>query len=162
MRVMPLRWAGGFSYVEMMFTIAILAMLASMATPFLQTTLQRSKEAELRQNLRDIRAAIDAYKLASDQGKIEKSIGDSGYPEKLDDLVLGKTNKTDPNGAKLRFLRRIPADPMYSGEPVTPTDTWGKRSYESDAAQPQEGRDVYDVYSLNPQFGLNGLPYNQW
>jgi general secretion pathway protein G len=157
----------GFSYVEMVFAVAMLALLAAVATPYLEKNIQRKKETELKQSLRQIRNALDEYKAAADQGKISKAIGDSGYPRRLEDLVLGVDNITDPQKKKLRFLRRVPADPMYpkglsSDNSINPEDTWGKRSYDSDADNPREGSDVYDVYSLSPDIGMNGVAYAQW
>jgi len=159
----------GFSYVELVFVIAILALLAAVATPYLEKNIQRKKELELKQNLREIRIAIDEYKAASDQGKVKKSIGDSGYPHHLEDLVIGVEDITDPQKKKLRFLRRLPADPMFpkkqhqsSNDEINPSDTWGKRSYISDAENPREGDDVYDIYSLSSDVGLNGVSYAQW
>jgi general secretion pathway protein G len=161
------RKAYGFSYVELVFVIAILALLAAVATPYLEKNIQR--KLELKQNLREIRIAIDEYKAASDQGKVKKSIGESGYPHHLDDLVIGVEDITDPQKKKLRFLRRLPADPMYtkdqhltSNDEIKPADTWGKRSYASDAENPREGDDVYDIYSLSSDIGLNGVAYAQW
>lgn len=159
----------GFSYVEMVFAVAMLAVLATTATPYLQKNIQRKKEIELKQNLREIRTAIDAYKAAADGGKIEKLLNDSGYPKSLDDLVNGVVDVTDPAKKKLRFLRKVPIDPMYRASEYTQdaaslraSDTWGKRSYESDADNPKEGKDIFDVYSLSPEIGLNGVPYAQW
>jgi general secretion pathway protein G len=158
----------GFSYVELMFSIAILALLAAAATPYLEKTIQRNKESQLREHLRDIRSAIDAYKKASDAGKIQKNIGDSGYPKSLDELVIGVPDQTDAQKKRLRFLRNLPADPMYATDARTapaelkPQDTWGKRSYDSEADNPREGDDVFDVYSLSTQKGLNGIIYQQW
>jgi general secretion pathway protein G len=159
----------GFSYLELIFTVAIMAMLATAATPYLEKTVQRKKEMQLRENLREIRLAIDQYKHASDEGKISHSIGDSGYPKHLEDLVLGVPDITDPEKRTLRFLRRIPIDPMFNKEmmdstaiDISPADTWGKRSYKSDPEYPQEGEDVFDVYSLNPGIGLNGIAYQAW
>lgn len=157
----------GFSYVELVFVIAILAVLAAVATPYLEKNIQRKKEIELKQNLRLIRTAIDEYKNSADQGKIRKSIGDTGYPHKLEDLVLGVEDITDPQKKKLRFLRRIPADPMYpknlsTKSDLAPEQTWGIRSYASDADNPREGDDVFDVYSLSKDTGLNGITYGQW
>jgi len=158
----------GFSYVELVFSVAILGLLAATATPYLEKTIQRKKEHELRANLREIRSALDAYKAASDQGKIEKVLGASGYPKKLQDLVVGVPDITDPAKKKIRFLRRLPVDPMYPRDHNTgstelkPQDTWGKRSYASESDRPREGEDVYDVYSLSEQKGLNGVFYRQW
>lgn len=161
-------WQKGFSYIELIFTVTILALLATTATPYLEKTIQRKKEAELREHLRDIRNAIDAYKTASDLGKIEKKSGGSGYPKNLEELVIGVPDITDPQKKKLRFMRSLPADPMFIGDTNTlqdtlnPQDTWGKRSYDSEEDNPREGVDVYDVYSLNNQKGLNGIPYKKW
>ena len=163
----------GFSYVELMFSVAILALLAAAATPYLEKTIQRKKESELRENLRDIRNAIDAFKTASDQGRIAKGLNDSGYPKNLDELVTGVPDQTNPEKKKLRFLRNLPADPMFpsqtlsnivanTDDSLSPQSTWGKRSYDSDADDPREGADVFDVHSLNDQKGLNGIPYRQW
>ena len=164
--------AKGFSYIELIFAVAILALLATAATPYLEKTIQRKKEAELRENLRELRTAIDAYKAASDAGKISKNVGDSGYPKHLDDLVNGVIDITSPQKQKLRFLRSIPADPMFrnlastsdlnANSEIAAETTWGRRSYDSEADDPREGADVFDVYSLNPQAGLNGVPYQQW
>ena len=157
----------GFSYIELVFSVAILALLATAATPYLEKTIQRKKEAQLHENLREIRTAIDAYKAASDAGKIAKNIGDSGYPKQLEDLAKGVTDITDPQKKKLRFLRSVPADPMFTAtsnnsQQILPEATWGKRSYDSDDTNPREGADVFDVYSLNAQAGLNGVPYQKW
>lgn len=158
----------GFSYVELMFSIAILALLAAAATPYLEKTIQRNKESQLREHLRDIRQAIDAYKIASDAGKIQKSVGDSGYPKSLDELVIGVPDQTNPQKKRLRFLRNLPADPMYAADArtapaeINPQNTWGKRSYDSDADNPHAGADVFDVYSYSAQKGLNGIAYQQW
>jgi general secretion pathway protein G len=162
----------GFSYVELVFVIAILALLAAVATPYLEKNIQRKKELELKQNLREIRIALDEYKTAADQGKIQKAIGDSGYPHLLEDLVIGVNDMTDPQKKKLRFLRRLPSDPMYPKSQTTnntspnneinSASTWGKRSYSSDSENPREGEDVYDVYSLSTEIGLNGVPYAKW
>jgi general secretion pathway protein D len=145
------------------------------STPYLEKNIQRKKELELRQNLREIRTAIDAYKAAYDAGKMPKTMGDSGYPKRLEDLVNGIEDATDPQKKKLFFIRRLPADPMFpqaeyrqslsenrADEAIDPADTWGKRSYDSDAENPREGRDVYDVYSLNEEVGINGIPYAKW
>ena len=150
--------------------MAIVAILASAALPMLQMTVQRSKENELRANLRQIREAIDAYKKIADtkDGPIKKIEGQTGYPPNLDVLVEGVIDEKSPNKNKIRFLRRLPLDPM---QPVSEDSeksengiisNWGVRSYASEANEPKEGDDVYDVYSLSPQVGINGVPYAQW
>ena len=152
----------GFSYIELVVSVTIVALLATAATPYLEKMIQREKEADLRRNLREVRSAIDSYKNAYDKGLLINTIGASGYPPNLDVLVTGLPNEKDPNKTKIRFLRRIPPDPMYSGEKVEASATWGKRSYDSDAENPSEGVDVFDIYSLSKQEGLNGIPYDQW
>ena len=158
----------GFSYIEMVFSVAMLALLAAVATPYLEKNIQRKKETELRQNLRQIRTAIDAYKAAADAGKIKRAVGDSGYPPSLEILAEGVDDITSPNKQKLYFIRRIPADPLFplnnqaAESTINPADTWGKRSYASDADYPREGADVYDVYSLSTDIAINGVAYRDW
>jgi len=157
----------GFTLIELVVTVAILAILASVAMPMLQLTVQRLKESELRANLRQIREAIDAYKKAVDEGKVAKNIDQSGYPPNLETLVDGVVDVKDPGKRKLRFLRKIPADPMRSSlqnndDYGQKEDRWGLRSYASEFDQPKEGEDVYDIYSLSQQTGFNGVPYSQW
>jgi general secretion pathway protein G len=151
----------GFTLIELVVTVAIVAVLASVAMPMLQVSMQRTKENELRAHLRQIREAIDAYKTAVDQKQIESSIDETGYPPSLEVLVEGVEDISSPKKRMLKFLRRIPYDPMLSGKDFA-KQTWGLRSYESSAKHPQAGRDVYDVYSLSPLVGLNGIPYAQW
>ena len=144
-----------------MVTVAIVAILATMVLPLTQLAVQRSKEAELRANLREIRAAIDAYKAASDEGRIIRTVDGAGYPPSLHVMVTGVQDAKDPTGSKIRFLRRLPRDPFADAR-LHPAQTWGLRCYASEADQPQEGVDVYDVYSLHPGVGLNGIPYRDW
>ncbi len=154
--------ARGFSYIELVVSIAILALLATAAVPYLENTVKRQKEKELKSNLREIRSAIDAYKKAYNEGKMPQIVGESGYPKKLEDLVAGVPDQTDQQKRPIRFLRKLPADPMYIGTYQSPADTWGKRSYDSDADSPREGADVYDIYSKSEEKGLDGTFYNQW
>lgn len=147
--------ARGFTLIELLITVAIVALLASIAAPLAEVTVQREKEKDLRHALREIRGAIDAYQRAADQGAIERAADASGYPESLATLVDGVPDKRKPDGPKIYFLRRVPADPM-GGE------QWGLRSYASSATEPQPGKDVYDVYSKSDGTGLNGVPYRQW
>ena len=146
----------GFTLIEMVITVAIVALLASVALPLAEVTSQRSKEQDLRHALREVREAIDAYKRAADDGVIERKADASGYPPTLAALVQGVPDKRNPEAPKVFFLRRLPRDPF--GE----EGAWGLRSYASSAAEPKEGDDVYDVYSKSDAKGLNGVPYKEW
>lgn len=145
----------GFTLIELLITVAIVALLASVALPLAEVAVQRGKEAELRRSLREVREAIDAWKRAADDGAIEKAADKSGYPSSLAALVEGAVDKRDPKGARLYFLRRVPADPISRGE-------WGLRAYESPADAPQPGQNVFDIYSRSSGTGLNGIPYREW
>ncbi|CAG9167822.1 type II secretion system protein [Cupriavidus pampae] len=151
-----------FTLIEMLVTLAIVGMLAAVALPLTQVAAQRAKEEELKRVLWKIRDAIDAYKAAVEAGKIERTIGDSGYPATLETLVKGVPDKTSPTKAGIYFLRRIPRDPMCDCPSTADDKTWGRRSYASPADAPREGTDVYDVYSQSTDVGLNGVPYRQW
>lgn len=152
----------GFTLIELLVTLAIVAVLALFTVPVAEVAVQRTQEAELRHSLREIRNAIDAYKTASDEGRIARSIQSSGYPKSLEQLVEGVEDARDPKKAKIYFLRRIPRNPMDIDGAAEPADAWGKRAYASEPDDPEEGDDVYDVFVPSPAVGLNGMPYNKW
>lgn len=152
----------GFTLIELVVTVAIVGILASAIVPLGQLNVKRVKEAELRTALRDIRTALDAYKKAVDEGRVEKTVETTGYPPSLETLVNGVPDVHDPKKKPMRFLRRIPRDPMFPNAEASAEETWGKRSYESAPEAPQEGADVYDVYSMSRETGLNGIPYREW
>jgi general secretion pathway protein G len=145
----------GFTLVELLVVVMIVALLASIAAPLAELSWQRGKEQELRYALRQIREAIDAYKRASDENRIERKADASGYPPTLAVLVEGVEDKSRPEKPKIFFLRRVPRDPI-TGE------DWGLRSYASTASEPRPGKDVYDVYSRSEEVGLNKVPYREW
>jgi general secretion pathway protein G len=152
----------GFTLIELLITVAIIATLASIALPLSEVAVQRSKETELRKSLMQIRDALDAYKRASDAGRIQHPADQSGYPPTLAALVEGVPDAKSPAGATLYFLRRIPRDSMYPDETVPAEKTWRLRSYESPPDRPRPGKDVFDVYSGSEKVGLNGVPYREW
>jgi general secretion pathway protein G len=161
-RAATARGAGGFTLIELVITVAIIALLASVAMPLNELVVQRAKEHDLRRALRDIREAIDSYKQASDDGRIPKRVGEPGYPKRLEDLVEGVEDQKSPRKERMYFLRRIPRDPFASDPDLTAAATWGKRSYSSPPDAPREGDDVFDVYSLATGTGINGRPYREW
>ena len=151
----------GFTLIELLISLAILGMLATLAAPVAQVMYQRQQEQELREALRQIRQAIDQYKLAYDNGRILKTANSSGYPPTLDVLERGVDDAKSPERKKIFFLRRIPRDP-FASRGIKAGETWGLRSYRSDAASPQSGDDVFDVYSRSERMGLNGIAYKEW
>ncbi len=152
----------GFTLIELVITVAIVAVLASVAVPLNELVVQRAKEAELRRSLREIREAIDAYKQAFDEGRMVRRAGESGYPKHLEDLVQGVEDMKDPRHSRVYFLRRIPRDPFADDTELSAADTWGKRSYASPPDNPQEGDDVFDVFTKSPLVGINGRPLAEW
>lgn len=153
----------GFTLIELMVSLAIIAIMASIATPMIQLTVQRQKEQQLREHLREMRRAIDAYKKAADEGRVKKNADASGYPPNLQVLVDGVEDAKSAKHERIRFLRRIPQDPMMKNPSASSLNqAWGLRSYDSSPEQPRYTQDVYDVYSLSTQTGINGVAYAQW
>lgn len=146
--------ASGFTLIELIVATAILAILTMMALPLARVTIQREKEKQLRQDLWEMRDAIDRYKDAADQGKFQTKVDTQNYPPDLETLVKGVEIQ---GGKKLRFLRSIPVDPM------TKSTEWGLRSMQDD---PQSdswgGQNVFDVYTKSQGTGLDGTKYKDW
>jgi general secretion pathway protein G len=154
--------ARGFTLIELVITLAIVGLMASAAMPLARLVAQREKEADLRAALREIRAGLDAYKVAADTGHVKMEVGASGFPPDLKSLYEGVEDAAKPDGAKIYFLRRIPRDPVVPDGSVAAEETWGLRSYKSPPEDPQPGDDVYDVHSLSTEKGLNGVAYREW
>lgn len=150
----------GFTLVELLVTLALLALLVTSASPVVQLNTKREKERELKRALWQIRDALDAYKDAVDQGLIKKTADGSGYPPNLVILVSGVENAQDPKKKKLFFLRRIPRDPFAADVDQSNAETWRIRAY--DGAIDEMAKDVYDVSSRSPAIGINQQPYSEW
>jgi general secretion pathway protein G len=151
---------GGYTFVELLVVTVILLVLASAVLPLARVTVQREKEIELRRALREMREAIDRFKDAADLQMIaptELKAGAEGYPEKLEILVEGVRVTGDASGKKVKFLRRIPIDPM------TKSTEWGMRSYQHDPDSTSwGGQNVFDVYTKSEGTGLDGTKYRTW
>ena len=152
--------SGGYTFVELLVVTSIIMILASAIMPLARVSAQRTKEAELRRVLREIRTAIDKYKDAADTGQIgatDLKVEAEGYPPDLDTLVEGVSVQNDASGRKLKFLRKIPVDPM------TKSTEWGKRSYQDkpDATR-WGGQNVFDVYTTFDGTALDGTKYKDW
>jgi general secretion pathway protein G len=156
------RAAAGFTLIELLVTLAILGVLASMTVPVAQVIRQHEREQALRDALRRIRDAIDAYKVASKDRRLPVESGASGYPPKPNMLADGVKDQSNPKRGRIYFLRRVPRNPMNNDPQLDAVDTWGKRAYASEPDDPQEGDDVCDVYSTSKGVGLNGSPYRNW
>jgi general secretion pathway protein G len=152
----------GFTLIELVVTVAIVGVLASVAVPLIEVTVQRTKEQELRTALRQIRNALDAHKTAVSEGRVLARTGGSGYPRNLTDLVNGVPDVRSPESIRIYFLRSLPRDPFQRNPNLKAEETWGLRAYNSPPDAPSSGDDVFDVYSRSEQIGLNGQPYRQW
>jgi general secretion pathway protein G len=159
---MHARAARGFSFIELLATLAILSALLLIAVPAARTVVQRQREVELRTALATIRGGIDAYRKAVVEGKVATEAGASGYPPDLAVLVEGVEDISTPQRTKIYFLRRLPADPMNPDGARDPAASWGLRSYASPPDEPAAGEDVFDVYSTSGGTGLNGIAYRDW
>lgn len=149
----------GFTFIEMIVVTTILLVLASTVMPLAQVTMQRQREAELHRALREMRTALDKFKDAVDQGLIpstELEPANEGYPPDLETLVDGVSVANDASGRKLKFLRRVPVDPMTR-------DEWGLRSYQDDPdSKSWGGQNVFDVYTKSEGTALDGTKYQDW
>ena len=149
----------GFTFIEMIVVTTILLVLASTVMPLAQVTMQRQREAELHRALREMRTALDKFKDAVDQGLIpstELEPANEGYPPDLETLVDGVSVANDASGRKLKFLRRVPVDPMTR-------DDWGLRSYQDDpGSKSWGGQNVFDVYTKSEGTALDGTKYRDW
>jgi len=131
--------------------------------PLASMAIQREKETELRAALRAIRGAIDDYKEAAKQGRIEVKADASGYPPNLQVLFEGVEDmQSAEKKTRIYFLRRLPRDPFFPDATAAAADSWGLRSYASPPEDPQPGDDVFDVYSLARGKGLNGISLHDW
>ena len=151
---------GGFTFIELLVVTTILLILASAIMPLARVTVQRQKEIELRRYLREMRTAIDRFKEAADAGVIgavDLKAGAEGYPADLQILVEGVAKVNDQSGTKLKFLRKIPIDPL------THSTEWGLRSYQDRPdATSWGGQNVFDVYTKSTGTALDGTKYRDW
>jgi len=150
----------GYTLIELLVVSTMILILASAIMPLARVTATRTREAELRRALREMRTAIDKFKDAADLGQIgslDIKAGSENYPADLQTLVDGVTAANDATGRKLKFLRRIPVDPMTRG-----TD-WGRRSYQDKPdATSWGGQNVFDVYTRFNATALDGTKYREW
>lgn len=147
----------GLTLIELIVAFTIMALLTTMAVPLARYKVRRDKERQLTYALREIRKAIDDYKDAALAGKIEVKLGTEGYPESLDQLVAGVKLLQDAQGKKIKFLRRVPLDPM------TNTREWGFRSMQDDPKSLSWGRqNIFDVYTKSIDRARDGTPYAEW
>jgi general secretion pathway protein G len=152
--------ADGYTFVELLVVTAIILILASAVIPLAKVTATRQREVELRRALREIRTAIDKYKDAADTmqiGPLDIKVGSEGYPPDLETLVEGVAANNDATGRKLKFLRKVPVDPM------THSIEWGRRSYQDKPDSTRwGGQNVFDVYTTFEATALDGTKYKDW
>jgi len=155
-----IRSSRGYTFVELLIVATIIGVLATAIMPLAKVTSQRTREAELRRSLREIRTAIDKYKDAADLGQIgslDLKVGSENYPPDLQTLVDGVNAANDATGRKLKFLRHVPVDPMTRGT------EWGLRSYQDKPDSTHwGGQNVYDVYTTFDGTALDGSKYKDW
>jgi general secretion pathway protein G len=145
--------ARGFTLIELIVATAILVILTGLAVPLARVSIKREKEHELREALWQMRDAIDRYKDAADRGAFQTKVGSEGYPPDLETLVKG----VDVGGKKVRFLRKIPSDPM------TNSTEWGMRAMKDDPDSDSWGGDnVFDVFTKSQGEALDGTKYKDW
>jgi general secretion pathway protein G len=159
-----MRRYAGFTLIEISVALAVMSVLMLGAIPVYRAEQLRAKEKELRLSLIQIRQALDDYKRASDDSRIVKSAGSSGYPANLDALVRGAQKAGTQQREWIYFLRRLPRDPFAPEElsVLSATGTWDTRASSSPPDAPAPGADVFDVFSKSKKIGLNGIPYNKW
>ncbi len=156
------KYINGFTLIELLLTLSLISIIASVVLPISQISIQRSKEQELKNALKLVRNALDEYKRAGDEGRIARNADTTGYPENLKVLTEGVVDQKDPQGKKIYFLRSIPVDPMYLDQTINSENMWGIRSYKNEFNDYRYDGDVYDIYSLSKEVGLNGRPYKDW
>lgn len=126
--------AGGFTLIELMIVITIIAILASIAAPMYQSVILRAKEAVLRQNLHAMRSVIDQYTADRQTA-----------PRVLEDLVTAG------------YLRDIPEDPMTESR-----TSWEVEIGDTALVPGQQDTGIVDVRSGHPGISTEGTPYNDW
>jgi general secretion pathway protein G len=148
------RRSRGVTLLELIIVITVILILMGAAVPVVRVSVKRARETELRRDLWEMRNAIDRYKDAADKNAFQQKLDSQGYPPDLDTLVNGVEAQ---GGKKLRFLRRVPIDPM------TGTKDWGMRSMQDDpTSESWGGQNVFDVYTKSSGTGLNGTKYKDW